>query len=111
MIDRYVNVLGTNYIIKIQTEEENKKLKEADGLCETQSKEICLMRIDNDPMNLDDIEKYKNKVLRHELLHAFLYESGLSNNTEWATNEEIVDWIALQFPKISKAFEELKCNL
>ena len=36
------------------------------------------------------------KVIRHELVHAFLFESGLSVNS-WADNEEIVDWIAIQF--------------
>ena len=52
--------------------------------------------------------------LRHEITHAFLNESGLQNDTSvpgsgWATNEEMVDWIAIQFPKMKKAFEEADC--
>lgn len=42
-------------------------------------------------------------MIRHELVHAFLFESGLSVNS-WADNEEIVDWIAIQFPKLQAGF-------
>lgn len=47
------------------------------------------------------------KVIRHELIHAFIYESGLSNENKWAENEELVDWIAIQFPKLKKCFEKI----
>lgn len=40
-----------------------------------------------------------------------MYESGLwadSNHSEnWATNEEMIDWYAIQSPKIHKVFEKL----
>ena len=52
------------------------------------------------------------ETLRHEIVHAFFNESGLkesSNGCEsgWAKNEEMVDWIALQLPKIYKACESV----
>lgn len=41
--------------------------------------------------------------LRHEIIHAFLNESGLTSNSNgvdcWARNEEMIDWIAIQYPK------------
>ena len=48
------------------------------------------------------------------MIHAFLAESGLSANalsnyTSWAENEEMVDWIAIQFPKILEVFKEADC--
>lgn len=47
---------------------------------------------------------------RHEIMHAFLYESGLdgqSCNVDcWAKNEEMIDWFALQSKKIFKAFKK-----
>ena len=50
------------------------------------------------------------QTLRHEIVHAFLGESGLSNNSNsidaWARNEEVVDWFAIQGPKIYKAWQE-----
>lgn len=53
----------------------------------------------------------KKRVLRHEIIHAFFNESGLSddsnNVTAWAKNEEMVDWFAIQSPKVFKVFQEL----
>ncbi|HJA90843.1 MAG TPA: hypothetical protein H9948_08655 [Candidatus Jeotgalibaca merdavium] len=46
-----------------------------------------------------------NKNIRHELIHVFLFESGLGENSQWAQNEEMVDWFARQFPKLLKAFQ------
>ena len=40
------------------------------------------------------------------MIHAFLHESGLAVNSDWAQNEEMVDWFALQAPKLFKAFKE-----
>jgi len=48
-------------------------------------------------------------VIRHELIHAFLFKSGLDACAEWARNEEMVDWLAIQFPKLMKAFQEADC--
>ena len=56
-----------------------------------------------------DLEHYKRKVIRHELLHAVLFESGLSCNS-WGENEEIVDWFAIQFPKLEALFQQAGCN-
>ena len=58
---------------------------------------------------LDDFEWYRKKVLRHEIIHAFLYESGLHENwthPQYGHDETYVDWIALQFDKLLKAFKE-----
>lgn len=50
-------------------------------------------------------------ILRHELWHAMICESGLSYNTlavdiPWAVNEEMVDFLAKQTPKMIKLFRE-----
>jgi hypothetical protein len=49
--------------------------------------------------------------LRHEIVHAFFTESGLMDNalqleSAWAGNEEMVDWFAIQGPKIYAAWKE-----
>ena len=58
-----------------------------------------------------DLEYYQKTVLRHEIIHAFLFESGLAGSCNvwdgsWAENEEMVDWIAMQLPKIIQACKE-----
>ena len=62
---------------------------------------------------MQNMKEYRKKVLRHEIVHAFLYESGMWCNSgasdAWGTDETIVDWIAIQSPKIFKAFEEADC--
>ena len=55
------------------------------------------------------------ETLRHEILHAFLNESGLCSSTlcfegGWTKNEEMIDWFAIQFPKIAKVYKECGCN-
>jgi hypothetical protein len=57
------------------------------------------------------IEACQKQTLRHEITHAFLNESGLMDSAlvadcSWAKNEEMVDWIAMQFPKLLKAMQE-----
>ena len=68
------------------------------------------MKLESDRNSVENLEEYKKNVLRHEIIHAFLYESGLQNNSAcggaWAQNEEMIDWIAIRFSKIQKAFKE-----
>ena len=103
-----VNILGTDYEIITQTEEENPKLNGANGLCEMYSHKIVLRNIKEEPEGLENLEAFKRKVIRHEVVHAFFAESGLRNNSEYAENEELVDWIAIQFPKMLKVMGELE---
>jgi hypothetical protein len=106
-----VNVLGTEYEIVQANEQDYPYLEQADGFCDTSIKKIVVRDCkdkENDPSSLGNLEYYKKKVIRHELIHAFLYESGLSVNSDWATSEEMTDFFAIQFPKFQKVFEELK---
>lgn len=100
-----VNILGTKYTIRVVSEKEDEKLAEADGYCDTSIKDIVLREEVLVPSvdSVADPKSYLLKVLRHEIVHAFLFESGLHANS-WAGNEEIVDWIAMQLPKINCVF-------
>lgn len=105
-----INILGTPYKIIEQSEKDNPKLKDAAGICEQYSKKIILsdwLSNPTDEMAVENPEEYRKKVLRHEIIHAFLGESGLRESSEWAENEEMVDWFAIQFEKIYRAFREV----
>ena len=112
--EKTVNILGENYSIKYRTLQEDKKLEELAGYTDFYSKEIviedkeCSERSTTDTSNLTE---YENKVLKHEIVHAYLYESGLDVNSNrsyaWATNEEMIDWFAIQSSKIYKTYKEL----
>lgn len=105
-----IKVLGTEYeIIKDASEKEYPQLKKCDGFTDFSVKKIVVAEFEKDENSVDDLEWYKKKVLRHELVHAFIHESGLAENCEWARNEELTDWIAIQFEKILGVFIELQC--
>lgn len=101
-----IDVLGTPYTVKEVAPESDPKMDGRDGYTDTSIKE-CV--VDNmsvaDASSKANLQGYKKGVIRHELIHAFLFESGL-DACSWATNEEMIDWLALQFPKMLKAFEE-----
>ena len=59
----------------------------------------------DDPNSKANLQVQINKVKRHEIIHAFLFESGLAENSYWAQNEEMVDFFAIQAPKLFKAFK------
>lgn len=90
-----VNVLGTDYTIVLVTDAVDKRLAYIDGFCDDTTKEIY---VDNYEAHQDEPHKKSNldvqikKNIRHELVHAFLFESGLAENSPWAQNEELVDW-------------------
>lgn len=111
-----VNILGTEYTVETRKISEDPVLEKNrfSGYCAEETKLIVVadMREGNylPDMNEEEQEIYRKKVLRHEITHAFLNESGLSDNTTkpnegWAKCEEVVDWIAIQFPKMLQAFK------
>lgn len=111
-----INILGTEYTIEDKDISEDTRLNEVEGYTDLYYKRIVLAKLGqrdyfkNDPE--DKLMKVRNKVLRHEITHAFLFESGLDVNSNrsyaWADNEEMVDWFAIQSPKIFKIFKELE---
>lgn len=106
-----IDVLGTEYAIMVATKAEDRFLEKCDGYCDKTSKKIVVTAKESDN-ELDCFETYQKKCMRHEIIHAFLFESGLHENFkhgEWGHDETMIDWIAIQFPKLLKAFEEAGC--
>lgn len=102
-----VKILGTEYEIITNAEEKDyPKLSNLLGYTDFSIKQIVVRKLEQDNESLEDLKKCEKSTLRHELIHAFLFESGLDNNS-WARNEEIVDWIALQFEKMLATFIDL----
>ena len=101
-----VNILGAEYTINELKRHCCKLLEENDGFCDDSFKEIGIVYLEPGPDSKKDLEAVYKKILRHEIVHAFLFESGLAENSDWAQNEELVDWIAIQGPKIYQAWKE-----
>lgn len=96
-------------IIKDANTEEYPKLKNCDGYTDFSIKRIVVADFERDESSVEDLEWYKKKVIRHELVHAFIHESGLAENCSWARDEVLTDWVAMQFEKMLGVFIELKC--
>lgn len=98
-----VSILGIEYKIIEGNVIDYPLLKENTGYTDYTVKEIVITK-DTSDWEVDDIEIAKKELLRHEIIHAFLIESGLNGGCGWH-NEEMVDWLALQFNKIKDAFK------
>lgn len=112
-----IDVLGTKYSIRRVNNGQDEFMEKMNfgGYCDDGKKEIVVLNLKTCPGFMDEpddaIAARERETIRHELIHAFLSESGLSWNTfaaekAWAKNEEMVDWFAIQFPKLLKAFKE-----
>ena len=103
-----VNVLGTVYRIKYVT-----SLDGRGGETDFYTKEIRISEQNDIPAEYktDNLKEMQRHVLRHELIHAFLFESGMDQSSAaheaWAVNEEMIDWMAIQMPKIMAAYESV----
>ena len=116
MTEIKLEVLGTVYTIKEAMYQDDLMFEEnnCDGYTNAITKEIALCVSTTHPCHkgLSGAEHLmlRKEILRHEIVHAFLDESGLRSSacgTEcWPQNEEMVDWIALQGPKIYAAWKK-----
>lgn len=107
---RKVHILGTQYnVILTSNEDMYPSLINCNGYMDPTTKEIVVRNDFGDDDIVGDIDFLIRKNIIHEITHAFLYESGLyyssCETSHWASNEEMVDWIALQFDKISRAID------
>lgn len=107
-----VNILGTEYKIIFDVPDEEMP-EDADGCMDQSIQTIKIAEFESDRNTIQDMNSYRKKVLRHEIVHAFLYESGMWNNSGstncWGMDETITDWIAIQSPKLFQAFKEADC--
>lgn len=118
MENRKINILGTEYTIETHKVSEDSYLEKNKlaGYCGEESKLIVIADMSEEKyfsgMGEKEQEVYRKRTLRHEIMHAFLNESGLSDSSNqyggaWAKNEEMVDWFAIQSPKIFKVYSGL----
>lgn len=97
-----VHIMGEKWEINECSIDEESRFEYCDGFCDWTTRRI-FVRSELEG-TLEDMDVYLKKVLRHEIVHAFLFESGLAESSlpseEWAKNEEMIDWIARNGEKI-----------
>lgn len=108
MESKKINILGATYTLTITSKNQDDRLKDADGICDETVKELLVDNyadFEGDPTCKKNLAVQIQKKKRHEIIHAFLFESGLAENSSWAQNEEMVDFFAIQFQKLADAFK------
>lgn len=106
-----LNILGTDYTVHIRTPEEDEALKFCSGYCDHTTHEIVVQEEKpKEPGDIGDWKAYHNRILRHEIIHAFLFESGLGGDATYQEKEDahpelLVDWFARQAPKIYEVYK------
>lgn len=100
-----VNILGTEYVVTRNTSAIEGM--GADGICYPFDKKIIYRDL-KDFLDKEDSITAKmvrrEEVIRHEVIHAFFAESGLSS---YGNDEVLVYWIAKQFPKIDEVVRKI----
>lgn len=120
--NKEISILGTEYKIEVVDPEKDEVMKDtgAKGYMDGLGKRIAIADMEAHYkckyMTAEEMEIEERHCLRHEIIHAFLYESGLDRNTGvpdsgWADHEEMVDFFAMQMPKMIKAFREAGCEV
>lgn len=107
-IDIKVNILGSEWTVRSATETEEPRLENKNGFTDWTARLICLEReLQGD---IGSMETYMNKVIRHELIHAFMDESGFGDcfeHKDFGQEETVVDWFAYQMPKIMELADNI----
>lgn len=112
-----VNILGTDYAIEYRPYDGDRNFRDgADGYCKYCGSKliaICNLATHPDYSDVADDERVaiQKMTLRHEIVHAFMVESGLPGTSSaayraWSDNEEMVEWIAYMGEKIHKAWSD-----
>ena len=115
---KFVDILGTPYQIFIKKYKEDPYFEKnsAAGYCDEVQKILCVCDMSTWPAFPEESDRFYREdmkhSLRHEIVHAYLSESGLRDSAlnysnGWAKNEEMVDWFAVQGEKIYKTWTEV----
>lgn len=110
-----ISVLGTDYTLRCVDSKDMPSwfFENCKGNCDHTVKVITVedlvKRKEDYKDTLGDLETVTNQAVRHELIHAFMRESGLGDESD--IDEVMIDWFALQAPKLFEAFCQAKAFL
>ena len=106
----HLNILGSKWKLMIVPRSYDPMLIECDGFTDRSIRTMFVAEKSLGDINdLRDWDEYQKSVRRHEIIHAFFYESGLAQSWEHSSynhDETTVDWFAIQFPKMLRVFEK-----
>ena len=120
--DAKLNILGTEYTLHICPDSKDERFKSlnCDGFCDHTTKELFVSNYEDSDreISIKDTIYTIDHAVKHEIVHAFMFESGLGfdwEHKQFGQEETTVDWIAAQISKINDvlidAFLKIKANI
>lgn len=117
MFADHVDVLGTKYSIEVKGYNDDPAFSKSgiDGYCEQGTHRIVIGDLHTWPGWEDESEEFiianMKHTLKHELCHGIFSESGMEDNGDkcdgpWCRHEPLIDWIAIQGPKLYKIWQQ-----
>jgi hypothetical protein len=104
-----LNILGSKWKLKVLPRESDPMFATVDGYTDRSVRTMFVAGDSTHEMDdLNDYEEYTKVVKRHEIIHAFLFESGLAQDMyhpSYGHDEQMIDHIAIQLPKMIEVFE------
>ena len=101
-----IPIHGHLWLVRFNTPEEEPEFEKCYGFTDFTAEEIAInSKIDG---TISNKKVFTLKVLRHEIIHAFMQRCGLHicyENSE-KDNEVTVDWFAIQWHELNTAIEE-----
>ena len=107
-----LNILGSKWKLKEVPKNYDAMFVECDGFTDRSTKTMYVYDGSSELFEVDalkDFPEYMKTVKRHEIIHAFLYESGLAQCAEhqrFGHCEQDIDFYALQIPKMIEVFKK-----
>lgn len=107
-----INILGREWDVLIIDTCDDERLETCDGFTDWTALQIVIgdRRTES---TLKYPVGYLCKIMRHEIIHAFMFESGLAENWshDCGQDETIVDWFAIQVHKINEVCNDAETKL
>lgn len=113
-----VPVLGEQWVLQIVSKEKEPRFERlnCDGFCDWTTRQMIVRSFNkDDDFSVRDPRASMLHSIKHELVHAFMFASGLAadweHKSEFGQEETVVDWIAWQMEKMAKTMEFIKGEL
>lgn len=107
-----ITILGREWNVIMKKEEDDERLSCCNGFMDQTALEIVICDR-REESSLKYPLGFLCKVMRHEIIHAFMFESGLAENWshDCGQDETIVDWFAIQIHKINEVCNDAETKL
>ena len=105
-----LNILGSKWKLKEVSRDSDPMFGTVDGYTDRSGKVMFVAEDSTfEPGAFMNWPEYLKSVKRHEIIHAFMLESGLAQETyhpAYGADEQAIDFFAIQFPKMLEVFQK-----